>query len=540
MNHKKLLVIILSFYVLLAFAGYLSGLFIDVTRDAGKYATISKEIYENGNYINLTVHGEAYDQKPPLLFWLGAAGFQVGTISNFWFKFPVFLVVLFGFYAAFKLGESLYNKQTGMLTAVLMFTSCIYSLYTMDIHTDTLLQVFITLSVWQLFEFVKTGKNKNFIFGFVAVGLAMLTKGPIGAAIPAFAVGGHILLKKEFRKLLDARWLLGIVISFVVVSPAILGLSNQFGWEGIRFFFWENMAGRYTGSYVANAVNDPFFYIHNLLYLLLPWSLILFFVVFLEFKQLIQNKFKAVEYVTFTGIWVYFLIISSSESQLPNYVFPVIPLIAVLLAKWVVIISEEYNLRWKTAFTIQNIVFSLIWIAVFLLAVYLFPGVKFYYWFIVLAGAVSTYYVLKMSDVLWIKLVAPSAIAVISLFFLLNTHVFPYIFSFQAPPKAARYFTENSAENEKLYNYRYTQYELFFYSNPQALQLHNSDEMKMAASQKGSWIFTDKEGLDEIQKLNLNPEIIEYQHMFLNKGAQFILPGKRESALHPMYLVHFQ
>lgn len=540
MNHKKLLVIILSFYVLLAFAGYLSGLFIDVTRDAGKYATISKEIYENGNYINLTVHGEAYDQKPPLLFWLGAAGFQVGTISNFWFKFPVFLVVLFGFYAAFKLGESLYNKQTGMLTAVLMFTSCIYSLYTMDIHTDTLLQVFITLSVWQLFEFVKTGKNKNFIFGFVAVGLAMLTKGPIGAAIPAFAVGGHILLKKEFRKLLDARWLLGIVISFVVVSPAILGLSNQFGWEGIRFFFWENMAGRYTGSYVANAVNDPFFYIHNLLYLLLPWSLILFFVVFLEFKQLIQNKFKAVEYVTFTGIWVYFLIISSSESQLPNYVFPVIPLIAVLLAKWVVIISEEYNLRWKTAFTIQNIVFSLIWIAVFLLAVYLFPGVKFYYWLIVLAGAVSTYYVLKMSDVLWIKLVAPSAIAVISLFFLLNTHVFPYIFSFQAPPKAARYFTENSAENEKLYNYRYTQYELFFYSNPQALQLHNSDEMKMAASQKGSWIFTDKEGLDEIQKLNLNPEIIEYQHMFLNKGAQFILPGKRESALHPMYLVHFQ
>ncbi len=540
MNHKKLLIIILSFYVLLAFAGYLSGLFIDVTRDAGKYATISKEIYENGNYINLTVHGEAYDQKPPLLFWLGAAGFQVGKISNFWFKFPVFLVVLFGFYAAFKLGESLYNKQTGMLTAVLMFTSCIYSLYTMDIHTDTLLQVFITLSVWQLFEFVKTGKNKNFIFGFVAVGLAMLTKGPIGAAIPAFAVGGHILLKKEFQKLLDARWLLGIVISFVVVSPAILGLSNQFGWEGIRFFFWENMAGRYTGSYVANAVNDPFFYLHNLLYLLLPWSLLLFFVVFLEFKQLIQNKFKAVEYVTFTGIWVYFLIISSSESQLPNYVFPVIPLIAVLLAKWVVIISEEYNLRWKTAFTIQNIVFSLIWIAVFVMAVYLFPGVKFYYWLIVLAGAVSTYYVLKMSDVLWIKLVAPSAIAVISLFFLLNTHVFPYIFSFQAPPKAARYFTENSAENEKLYNYRYTQYELFFYSNPQALQLHNSDEMKMAASQKGSWIFTDKEGLDEIQKLNLNPEIIEYQHLFLNKGAQFILPGKRESALHPMYLVHFQ
>ena len=64
--------------------------------------------------------------------------------------------------------------------------------------------------------------------------------------------------------------------------------------------------------------------------------------------------------------------------------------------------------------------------------------------------------------------------------------------------------------------------------------------MKKVASQKGSWIFTDKEGLDEIEKLNLNPEIIEYQHLFLNKGAKFILPEKRQSALFPMYLVHFQ
>jgi hypothetical protein len=64
--------------------------------------------------------------------------------------------------------------------------------------------------------------------------------------------------------------------------------------------------------------------------------------------------------------------------------------------------------------------------------------------------------------------------------------------------------------------------------------------MKIAASQKGNWIFTDKEGLEEIQKLNLNTEVIEYQHLFLNKGAKFILPEKRQSALFPMYLIHFQ
>ena len=126
MQKNKLLILIFSLFTAVAFAAYFSGLFIDVTRDAGKYATVAKEIYQNGNFINLTVHNEPYDQKPPLLFWLGALGFSIGGISNFWFKFPVFLIVLLGIYWAFKLGNSLYNRKVGILTSVLLFFSFIY------------------------------------------------------------------------------------------------------------------------------------------------------------------------------------------------------------------------------------------------------------------------------------------------------------------------------------------------------------------------------------------------------------------------------
>ena len=105
----------------------------------------------------------------------------------------------------------------------------------------------------------------------------MLSKGPVGAAIPAFAVVGHILLKKDFKSLLDYRWYVGILISLAdCISPALIGLMNQFGWQGIRFFFWENMVGRITGSYVK-AVNDPVFYVHNLIYQLFPWSFLVLY-----------------------------------------------------------------------------------------------------------------------------------------------------------------------------------------------------------------------------------------------------------------------
>jgi hypothetical protein len=121
---------------------------------------------------------------------------------------------------------------------------------------------------------------------------------------------------------------------------------------------------------------------------------------------------------------------------------------------------------------------------------------------------------------------------------LLNTHVFPYIFSYQAPPKAARYFTENAETTDKLYNYKYGQYELFFYSEPQAIQLKTKADLKLAAETKGSWIFTDHEGIIDFEALHLKTDtVIEYKHLYLNRGGRFINPKTRDQVLQPMYLI---
>jgi 4-amino-4-deoxy-L-arabinose transferase-like glycosyltransferase len=539
MFNDKTLRIILIFVAVLGIWSYFAGLSIDVTRDAGKYATVAKETFQNGNYINLTINGEAYDQKPPMLFWLGALGFTIGGISNFWFKFPVLLLVFAGFYWAFQLGKSLYNKRVGYLTATFLAFSSIYSLYSMDIHTDTPLQAFVTLALWQLFEFIKTRKNKHWILGFTGIGLAMLSKGPIGAAIPAFAVIGHILLKKDYRFLFDFRWLLGIILAFAVASPALIGLMNQFGWDGIRFFFWENNVGRITGSYVK-ANNDPLFYFHNLLYLFLPWSFMFFISAFSEFKLLFQNKFHSTEYFTLTGIWIYFIILNLASSQLPNYIFCIVPLIAVLTAKWIDIAIEKRQSLLVLFKKVQIFVVIGIWLMIFVLLLYLFPSPKILYWILIISGiGFSLFVFFKIEDAI-AQLIMPSLIAFSCLFFLMNTHVFPFIFSFQAPPKAARYFTENANKTDKLYNYKYGQYELFFYSEPQAIQLKTDDEMKIAAETKGNWIFTDREGLKQIELLQLQPDtLIEYKHLYLNRGGRFINPQTRDEVLQPMYLLKF-
>ncbi len=518
---------------------YFTGLYIDVTRDSGKYATIAREIYQNGNYINLTVHGEPYDQKPPMLFWLGALGISIGGATNFWFKLPILLLVFFGFYSAYKLGESLYNRRVGLLTAFLLFFSVIYSLYSMDIHTDTPLQAFVTFALWQLHEFIKTGKNRYWILGFTGIGLAMLTKGPFGAVIPALAVSGHLLLKKKFRSFADYRWYLGILLSLIIMSPALAGLFNQFGLKGLAFFFWDNNVGRITGSYLESA-NDPFFFFHNLLYLFLPWSLIFYIAAFYEFRTLFKNNFRSSEYFTLTGIWIFFIIINISKNQLPNYIFVVMPLIAVLTAKWIEIAIQNRSVLLKIFSSVQTGVFIILWIGIAGIAFFLFPLPPWYFWIIAAAGLLAAVYVVLKAGNHVTRILLPSAIVFACLTILLNTHVYPYIFSFQAPPKAARLYTRVAEEEDVLFNFNYSQYELFFYSNPMAKQLPSAEAARAVAGTEGNWIFTDDKGYEFIRDFNVKADtVIEYRHLYLNKGGLFINPKTRDEVLKPMYLVKY-
>jgi hypothetical protein len=211
---------------------------------------------------------------------------------------------------------------------------------------------------------------------------------------------------------------------------------------------------------------------------------------------------------------------------------------AVITAKWIDIAVDNKNKLITIFNRTQTFVVILLWLMISLLVFYLFPLPKLYFMIIAVAGiGLSLFVILKIKDSLT-KLLAPSLIAFACLMLILNTHVFPYIFSYQAPPKAARYFTENAGDSNKLYNYKYGQYELFFYSEPQATQLKTIADLKNAAETKGSWIFTDPEGLKDFEALQLEPDtVIEYRHLYLNRGGRFINPKTRDKVLQPMYLI---
>ena len=137
------------------------------------------------------------------------------------------------------------------------------------------------------------------------------------------------------------------------------------------------------------------------------------------------------------------------------------------------------------------------------------------------------------------RLFLPSAIVLTCLVFLLNTHAYPIMYSLQAPPKAARYYSQN-AKGERLYNYKYKQYELFFFSYPQAQPILEEDNVEKIAANGNCWIFTNQEGYEEMLSMNIKPrEILNYDHFSMKHAARYILPFTRENTRETMYLLKF-
>ncbi|MFK7900280.1 MAG: hypothetical protein AB8B61_05945 [Cyclobacteriaceae bacterium] len=162
----------------------------------------------------------------------------------------------------------------------------------------------------------------------------MLTKEPLGLALPLIALVANVILKREHKVFLKWEWVLIFIIPFIMLLPYLKGLYDQFGVKGLFFYFWENNAGRISGDYLNNS-SDPTFYLHTLLWLFFPWSLFVVLGFIKRLKYLHNIKWvipKKGEGASIGLISVFFVILSFAGFKSPNYLYVLSPFIAVLAA----------------------------------------------------------------------------------------------------------------------------------------------------------------------------------------------------------------
>jgi 4-amino-4-deoxy-L-arabinose transferase-like glycosyltransferase len=546
---------------------YVFGLFLNVTGDAAKYAFISKQMAANGEWLAIDIAGEPYLQKPQFFFWLSALSFKLFGVSNFTYKLPVFLYSLLGFWATFRLGKSLYDERIGSMAATMMAFSLMLILYNSDIHIDIVLQTNVVLSLWLIYEYVKTQRWIYLIAGAFAVGLSVLTKGPFGAMMPFFAVLGYTISQKKMRLLYHPNWLIFILIVVAISSLAVIPLYQQKGLEGIWFFIWENNIGRITGKYMGTTP-DPAYYLHTLAYLLLPWTIVVGAGIYFQFKKFILKQLLPQEQYLFWSIWVIFIILSIAQSKLPHYIQSLVPMLFILTANaW-----QHYFLRiknpWKRA---HQLLLSVLWGIIMIAPIlyHLKKGIPFF--------AISLAFLLFAIPITHKllpgkRLYLNTLILTLAMAFTLNAFLLPQLLKNQAEPVAAKMIETQITEGEQVFNYNvinlerqheallkketdrstsfdktpdekhfFLNYEFMFYSDQNIHQIENRKQLQEVIDRKGAWIYADEKGKDEILGLAGKAAIAEaIPHFNLRRPARSIDLNKGKIIFEKHYLIHIR
>lgn len=322
---------------------YLLNLRLDVMEvDAAQYASIAREMWETGQYLEIYHRGQDYLDKPPLLFWLSSAVFHLTGPTNIGYKLPALFALLLGLWATYGFTRLWYSDRIARWATWMAGSSQAYLLMSNDIRTDGLLTGFLLTAFWQISRYLKNQDKSGWLLAALAVGLGMLAKGPIALILFGAGVGFQILMTRDWKNLFTWHWLVFLALVALILAPMCYGLYHQFdlhpekevyglsGPSGLRFFFWTQSFGRITGEiYWANDTSF-FYFFHTILWDFQPWIFLFIPALFYRLGRFRQGP----EWITVGAFLFGFLALSTSRYKLPHYIFPLLPLASILTASF--------------------------------------------------------------------------------------------------------------------------------------------------------------------------------------------------------------
>jgi 4-amino-4-deoxy-L-arabinose transferase-like glycosyltransferase len=314
--------------------------------DEGHNVEAAFEMNESGNFVVPYFNYQVREDKPALLYWLQIAAFRAFGVNEFAGRFPSAVAALVAVLATYELGRRTFGPRTGLYAGLVLASALLFSGAAHFANPDALLNAFTALTLLLFWSAYRGGSRWWFAACGVTTGLAMLAKGPVGLALPAAAVVLFLLWQWEPRRLLDWRLIFGVLTFLLVAGPwyAWVGVETKGQW--LKGFFLNHNVHRFART-MENHSGSPFFY--YVLVLLLgfaPWSIFFTLAAWNAVKEWRSARLGArnAERGTsedvrpafrFLLCWfaVYFVAFSASSTKLPNYILPLYPAVAVLVAR---------------------------------------------------------------------------------------------------------------------------------------------------------------------------------------------------------------
>jgi 4-amino-4-deoxy-L-arabinose transferase-like glycosyltransferase len=344
---------VLPFLLALAIVPYFVGLGSSSIWDANEafYVETPREMLQRGDYISPTFNYEPRLNKPVLSYWIVAGFYHLFGVSVAVQRLPIAIGALVLILTAFLLaragddtpgaprllGAPMAAWWAGLGLAIaprlLMFARRIF----IDIYISMFLG--LTLLFFALSERYPDRRRLYLVLMYVAIGLGLLTKGPIAVVLPGLVFALYLTLHRELGRVKDMLIPTGTAIVLALVVPYYAALYMRHGWGPIvSFLLGENVA-RFTEGVGVDRVRGVDYYLPVIVTDSFPWSLLLAGAAVLWFAD--RRRLAAAVAPPIAAafrvrslLWLWILAIvgffTLSEAKQDLYIFAIVPAVAAL------------------------------------------------------------------------------------------------------------------------------------------------------------------------------------------------------------------
>jgi 4-amino-4-deoxy-L-arabinose transferase-like glycosyltransferase len=299
--------------------------------DEGRNAGVAREMRAAGEWIVPQFHGLPYLDKPILHFALMSASFAMFGKSETAARLPSILFALGTLAITWLFARRLVDARRGNLAIAVLATSPLFVLFARTVIFDMPLTFFVTGALW-LAEEGRRGRRWGVPLAWVAIGLAVLTKGPIGLLLPILSV--IALSIGRGRPYRPTRFFhpLGILLFILCIGPWVIAVEmRQPGF--LRYALLVETVERLMQP-TFRRTGPVWYYVPILLLGLFPWSIAVVARIPSWIKGITRGSLSrgSTTRGLFFAVAAIVLFFSISRSKLGGYVLPAFPLIAILVA----------------------------------------------------------------------------------------------------------------------------------------------------------------------------------------------------------------
>ncbi|MBI3608455.1 MAG: glycosyltransferase family 39 protein, partial [Nitrospirae bacterium] len=311
--------------------------------DEAVFAETTREMIATGDWITPHYNGTDRFDKPILFYWLMAGAFTVFGVGEWsarlWSAaFGVGLVALLALFARRRLGP-----RAGLLSGLVAATSIEVIVLAHSAITDMTLIFFVTaglLAGYTAMQADDAAKRTRWaVLGAASLGLAVLTKGPVGIVLPGLIVVLFLALRGGMGETLARLpwWRMAVVFLLIVAPWYALELHAR-GWDFVDGFFLKHNVRRFTGVISGHA--GPFYYYVPVVAVgFFPWTALLMPAVRWAWPSGWRGLRRPTDREAiglFLLLWIgtVFVFFSLAGTKLPNYVAALFPPLALLVGVW--------------------------------------------------------------------------------------------------------------------------------------------------------------------------------------------------------------